>query len=203
MSDRGLSPIAAIKRVGRCVRGLRRLRALDDHELAFLKREFGTSLPVERLRLAGGGQPTGRCAWQPAGGLIQMDDTLFEQTDPRGALRISAYPTLAHEALHVWQRVHGHCTVGVSVDGLWLGITRGRRAYGYDAGIREPWAMLQQFLAGNIEQQGQMFEDYVRSSIADPALRHPKFALIAEYVRAGSCNGSATGPLRPGGSVPQ
>jgi hypothetical protein len=42
---------------------------------------------------------------------------------------------------------------------------------------------LQEFLRGNIEQQGQMFEDYVRSNVTDPKARDARFEQVAQYVR--------------------
>lgn len=168
-----------------CIAGLGAPRPLAAVERAFLVQEFGSSLPVARLRIAGGGQPTGRAAWQPWGGLIQLDDRYFEQADPSAPLAIDAYPSFAHEALHVWQRVHRHCVINVSIDGLWLGAFQGRRAYRYDRTLVEPAAVLATFRAGNIEQQGQMFEDYVRSNICEPQARDPRFALVARYVRSG------------------
>src|SRR5687768_14770013 len=126
------SATAAMRSFGRCVRGCLRPRALTDSERAFVSREFGPSLDPDVLRLAGGGQPTGRPAWQPLGALIQVDDRYFEAGDPRAPLREMAYPMFAHEALHVWQRRHKHCAVNVSIDGLWLGATRGLDAYCYD-----------------------------------------------------------------------
>jgi hypothetical protein len=169
--------------VAASLRGLRRLRPLCDAEREFVRREFADSVRVDALRIAGGGHPTGRCAWQPIGALIQMDDACFERSDPGNALRLAAYPTLAHEVLHVWQRQHRHCVVNVSVDGIWLGITRGGAAYAYDRTAVDPQGMLAQFLAANIEGQGQMYEDYIRSNVADPDSRDPRYALIAAYVK--------------------
>jgi hypothetical protein len=172
------------RRVASSLRGLRGSRVLCAPEREFVRREFGESVAVDRLRLAGGGHPTGRCAWQPIGALIQMDDACFEWSDPRNALRLSAYPTLAHEVLHVWQRRHRHCVVNVSVDGLWLGLTRGAAAYAYDRTLDDAQDMLAQFLAANIEGQGQMYEDYVRSNVSDSNSRDARYALIAAYVKA-------------------
>jgi hypothetical protein len=172
--------------VAASLRGLCRPRPLCDAEREFVRREFGDSVRVDALRIAGGGHPTGRCAWQPIGRLIQMDDACFERSDPQNALRSTAYPTLAHEVLHVWQRQHRHCVVNVSVDGLWLGITRGAAAYVYDRMPVDPQRMFAQFLAANIEGQGQMYEDYVRSNVGDPDLRDARYALIAAYVKAPS-----------------
>jgi hypothetical protein len=126
----------------------------------------------------------GRVAWQPAAALIQLADACFEASDPLCAVRSEAYPIFAHEALHVWQRVHRHCEVHVSLDGLWLGLVRGREAYAYDRSLLDPALVLREFLAGNIERQGQMFEDYVRSNVDAAHARDPKFVAVADYVRA-------------------
>lgn len=160
-----------------------RRRKLFASELDFLARELGQSLDPQTITLAGGGHPFGRHAWQPIGSFIQMHDSCFEGGDPARPLRVDAYPVFAHEALHIWQRKHHHCRVNVSVDGLWLGVTQGRRAYRYDASIEDPEAMLACFLKGNIEQQGQIWQDYVQSDIEDHARRAPKFLLIAHYVK--------------------
>jgi hypothetical protein len=171
-------------RFSHSLRALPHRRTLHQGEVEFLGREFGTSLDLTPMRLAGGGQPLGRGAWQPVGALIQMHDTCFEDNDPQQPLRTTAYPVFAHEALHVWQRRHRHHRVNVSIDGLWLGITQGRRAYAYDASLLDPQALLAHFLACNIEQQGQIFQDYVHSNILDPDDRAPQFAAIARYVQA-------------------
>jgi hypothetical protein len=180
-------PASLIASVQCCLRGLRQARPLHDCEREFLAREFGTSLALHVLRICGGGQPTGRVAWQPFGARIQMHDRCFEQGDPRAPLKLLAYPTFAHEALHVWQRQHRHCALNVSVDGLWLGATRGARAYDYDSTIVDPELMLQHFRSGNIERQGRMFEDYVRSNITTPEARDGRFSEVARYVRSGAC----------------
>jgi hypothetical protein len=165
------------------LRALLRPRALLASELAFLQREFGHSLELSAVRIAGGGHPLGRVAWQPAAALIQLADGCFEASDPLCPVQPEAYPVFAHEALHVWQRVHRQCEVHVSVDGLWLGLVAGRAAYAYDRSLLDPELVLREFLAGNIERQGQMFEDYVRSNVEAAHARDPKFAAVADYVR--------------------
>jgi hypothetical protein len=167
----------------RSVRGLFRQRPLLPPERHFLAQEFGDSLDLDALRLAGGGHPFGRVGWQPGAALIQLDDGCFEAGSPSQPVSVRVYPILAHEALHVWQRVHRHCRVNVSVDGLWLGVLQGRSAYAYDTAIEHPDALLRAFLAGNIERQGQIFEDYVRSNVHDPYARDGRFAHVARYVR--------------------
>jgi hypothetical protein len=72
----------------------------------------------------------------------------------------------------------------VSLDGLILGVARGRAAYAYDTSLTDPAQVLEAFLLGNIEQQGQMFEDYVRSNVTAPEGRDARFEQVAHYVRA-------------------
>lgn len=172
--------------LGRPVQSLRaffKARPLHDVEEAFLAREFGESLALSRLRIAGGGHPFGRLGWQPMAARIQLCDGCFEDSDPTQPVRQERWPVLAHEALHVWQRVHRHHRLGVSVDGLFLGMARGRLAYVYDRELTDPALVLQEFLRGNIEQQGQIFEDYVRSNVTDPEARDARFEQVAQYVR--------------------
>lgn len=175
---------SALARLKCSVAALLRPRPLLDNERAFLEREFGESLDLSRLRVFGGGHPIGRIAWQPGAAWIQMDDQCFEQRDPARAVRIELFPVLAHEALHVWQRVHKHSSAfGVSMEGVWLGVARGAAAYAYDTNVVEPAGLLSLFLRSNIEQQAQIFEDYVRSNVTDPSARSAKFADVARYVR--------------------
>jgi hypothetical protein len=174
---------SALRTFARSLSALSRRRPLHPAETDFLRREFGESLEPELIRLTGGGQPLGRGAWQPLGTLIQMHDDCFEGGDPTQPLREAAYPVFAHEALHVWQRRHHQHRVHVSVDGLWLGITQGRRAYAYDTSLDDADALLAHFLAGNIEQQGQIWQDFVHSNVRDPAARPAKFSGVAGYVR--------------------
>jgi hypothetical protein len=165
------------------LRAFFKARPLHDVEYEFLEREFGQSLALERLRIAGGGHPFGRLGWQPVAARIQLSDHCFEASDPSQPVLRERWPVLAHEALHVWQRVHRHHRLGVSVDGLYLGVARGRAAYIYDRGLTDPALLLQEFLSGNIEQQGQIFEDYVRSNVIDPEARDARFEQVAQYVR--------------------
>lgn len=169
--------------VARSLRAFFRARPLHDVEHAFLEREFGQSLDLSRLRIAGGGHPLGRLGWQPMAARIQLGDPCFEDSDPSQPVRQELWPVLAHEALHVWQRVHRHHRLGVSVDGLFLGVARGRAAYVYNRELTDPALVLQEFLRGNIEQQGQIFEDYVRSNVSAPEARDAKFQQVAQYVR--------------------
>jgi hypothetical protein len=170
-------------RAARSLSALVSPRPLTPLEREFLEAEFDASLDLNPVRVAGGGHPLGRLAWQPTAALIQLSDHCFEQADPTRSVRSGALPVLAHEALHVWQRVHKQCAVNVSVDGLWLGVRHGAAAYRYDRSLQDPERVLQEFLKGNIEQQGQIFEDYVRSHVSDRRRRDTRFAAVARYVR--------------------
>jgi hypothetical protein len=169
--------------LGSSLAALASWRPLLPREREFLADEFGDSLDLSRIRIAGGGHPLGRIAWQPTAALIQLGDVCFEAGDSERALALQHFPILAHEALHVWQRVHKHSRFGVSIDGLLLGALRGRDAYIYDTGLSDPAELLTEFLHGNIEQQGQIFEDYVRSNVSIPRARASKFQHVAHYVR--------------------
>ena len=160
-----------------------KVRPLLDSERSFLEQAFGQSLDLDRVRIAGGGHPLGRLGWQPVAARIQLSDRCFEAEDPSQPVRQVFWPVLAHEVLHFWQRVHRHHRVGVSVDGLYLGVVHGRAAYVYDRSLTDPELVLCEFLLGNIEQQGQIFEDYVRSNVIDPKGRDARFERVAEYVR--------------------
>jgi hypothetical protein len=176
-------PVSALGRPAQSIRAFFRARPLHDVERAFLEAEFGQSLDLERLRIAGGGHPFGRLGWQPVAARIQLSDACFEARDPAQPVLQERWPVLAHEVLHVWQRVHRQHRLGVSVDGLILGVARGRAAYIYDRRLTDPELLLQEFLRGNIEQQGQIFEDYVRSNVTDPKARDARFEQVAQYVR--------------------
>ena len=175
--------VAALGLPVRSLRAFFKARVLHDVERTFLNQEFGASLDLDRLRIAGGGHPFGRLGWQPLAARIQLSDQCFEASDPAQAVRKAVWPVLAHEALHVWQRVHRQHRFGVSVDGLYLGVAHGRAAYVYDRSLTDPELLLREFLLGNIEQQGQIFEDYVRSNVIDPKGRDARFERVAEYVR--------------------
>lgn len=172
-----------LTQLGNSLSALGYWRPLLPREHEFLAHEFGDSLELSRIRIAGGGHPLGRIAWQPAAALIQLGDGCFEAGDPERAIAPRHLPILAHEALHVWQRVHKHSRLGVSVDGLLLGAFQGRDAYIYDTSLSDPAELLTEFLHGNIEQQGQIFEDYVRSNVSNPRARDVKFQHVAHYVR--------------------
>lgn len=164
--------------------GITASRNISVQESSFLEDFFGSSIDVASIRIAGGGHPGNRPAWQPWDYLIQLDDSFFKDDNPSKSINPTVYNLgkLAHEALHIWQREHK--VPVVSWDGLTLGITQGRAAYAYDTTEEDPNRVLQMFLAGNIEQQGKIFEDYVRERLSnnryDPL--KSRFEHVARYV---------------------
>jgi hypothetical protein len=92
--------------------------------------------------------------------------------------------TLGHETLHQLQRING---ISVTARALVLQLEYSLHIsdpYQYPASS-DPAAMLQTFLGGNVEQQGQMFQDYVEAAVngVDPSA----FQQIAAQVK-GKCN---------------
>jgi hypothetical protein len=135
-------------------------RPLSPEERGFLARHFGASLALDGVRIA---RSLGRRAWSPYGQRISLTPSCFAGGDARAQIALDdprAASILAHEALHVWQRQHGvHVTLHGAV--LQAGyVLRIRDPYRYDAS-EDPQHMLAQFVGGNIEQQGKIFEDYV------------------------------------------
>lgn len=157
-------------------------RPLTHDEHAFLFEHFGESIPLDRVRLAGGGHPgfaaheasLGR-AWQPLGSAIQLPDGYYEEGDPRAPVRADVRAILAHEALHVWQRCRGRA---VSLRGIAEPLLH-RDPYDWRAlDSEDPSTLLAHFQRARIEQQARMFEEHVRS----PATL-PKWVEVARYVR--------------------
>lgn len=166
-------------------------RPLFSTEFAFLQPLFGEGLPYQRVRLARSLHPR-RC-WSPFGARISLTTSCFEGNDPKRAValdRPSVAATFAHEALHVWQRTQGRW---VTWEGARLQVPYtlfARSPYGYPPST-DPAQLLQTFLAGNIEQQGQLFEDYVL------ALRRghdtSPFREVAAHVHGARCEASPVG----------
>jgi hypothetical protein len=161
-----------------CFFSTQRPLAPDEH--AFLAEHFADSIPLDRVRLAGGGHPGfaahdhshGR-AWQPLGSTIQLPDAYYEEADPRAPVRADRMGVLAHEALHVWQRCRGRA---VSLRGIAEPLLH-RDPYDWRAlDSEDPARLLANFQRARVEQQARMFEAYV----LQPS---PKWAEIARWVR--------------------
>lgn len=153
-------------------------RPLSKREAAFLEGYFGSSLDTSVIDL---GYSLGERSWSPYGNRISLEKDLWKH----GQVNLSdpyAASVFAHEALHVWQRQNGRwvTTEGGFLQGLYsAGIFD---PYSYTRSIRADDIMLKQFLNGNVEQQGQMFQDYVYGIETGANVR--KYNRIADFVRA-------------------
>lgn len=163
------------------------MRRVSEGERSFLTHYFGDTLAIERIAL---GTSLGRRSWCPYGARISLTRDLFCERDPRADVRLDdprAAAVFAHEALHVWQRQHGR---RVTWEGAFLQAGYGLRLfdpYAYDERIADPSALLVQFLFGNIEQQGRIFEHYVFADRTGRSTR--RFEKVACWVRAGTLPG--------------
>ena len=149
-------------------------RGLLPLEHEFVLRHFGHSLqslqPRIRLYLRRLGDT--RRALSMNGGRIYLPRSFFEAGQPERVLKLD-HPAVAgvfaHELLHQWQRLQG---VAVTRKALLLhakAICLRSDPYTYcvsDDGV----AMLEIFRAASVEQQGQMWEDYVRAVVAGGSL---------------------------------
>ena len=113
------------------------------------------------------------------GGRIFMPRAFFVHGDPAQSLRLS-HPyvagVFAHELLHQWQRLQGQ---KVTRQAAWLqfkAMCTRRDPYAYD-GCDDAARMLERFLSAQVEQQGQMWQDYVMGCIAGQA--DPAFEQVA------------------------
>ncbi len=152
-------------------------RPLSAAESEFLRRYFGSSLDLRLIRL---GRSMGRRSWSPLGNQISLAAAHF-RGDELNLSNARTASVLAHEALHVWQRQHGRW---VTFSGAWLQSGYALRLfdpYRY-ASCEHPKTLLELFTCGNIEQQGQIFEDFVLADQRgqDVAL----FSEVAQYVKS-------------------
>jgi hypothetical protein len=135
-------------------------RPLSETETRFLAEYFGEALSFDGIRL---GTSVGRRCWSPYGNRISLTRDCFEAGDSRAAVRLAdprVAATFAHEAVHVWQRQHN---VWVTLRGAALQtgyVLRLSDPYRY-APSEDPDAIFAQFVTGNIERQGRIFQDYV------------------------------------------
>lgn len=135
-------------------------RPLSERERQFLQTCFGDSLHDAPIRVVAS---IGHRSWSPFGHRISLVRKHFVGGSAHEELRLDEPSTaacLAHEALHVWQRQHGRRVTWEAIP-LQVGYSLGRiDPYSYDRTC-DPQRMLEQFIQGNVEQQGKIFEDYV------------------------------------------
>lgn len=135
-------------------------RPLAPAEAAFLRHYFGGSLDTSKIDIDGG---LGTRPYSLFGNTIRMpygafiDSICLNDLDLSNA-RIAAL--FAHEAMHVMQRQHGKWVTFSAAVPQARYTFGGANPYGYE---RSPNSrtMLETFLNGTVEQQGQIFQDYV------------------------------------------
>lgn len=141
-----------------------------DVERQFVIRFFGASLNpmLSDLRLYVRRIGDTRRALSMNGGRISMPRVCFVEGLPRQPLQLQ-HPLIAglfaHELLHQWQRLQG---VAVTRQAAWLQLKAmclRTDPYAY-ANCADPAAMREQFLAAQVEQQGQIWQDYVSACVA-------------------------------------
>lgn len=160
-------------------------RLLLPAELAFVRQFFGSSLNalLPRIRLYQRRVGDTHRALSMNGGRLYLPRAFFEKSNPQMPLRLS-HPVVAgivgHELLHQWQRLQGQA---VTRQALWLqmrSLCLCQNPYAYERcdGGQE---MLETFLTASVEQQGQIWEDHVRTCVAGQPL--PCLEKIAAWVR--------------------
>lgn len=123
----------------------------------------------------------GRCPSTVA--VFHCHALFFKQHDPRQPLRLE-HPQVAaifaHELLHQWQRLHGRAVTREALGLQLQAICLRRNPYHYPRAVTAE-AMLACFLRSSVEQQGQMWEDYVQAAVQGEYL--PCMELVASHVR--------------------
>ena len=150
-------------------------------EKKFLQRYFGDSLNITQISVA---TTRGRRAYSVYGNYVCLPAWCFlcgDSTTEVDLANAYAAATLAHEAVHVWQRQQG---IWVTVKGAWLqvGYGLGIDPYAYDYSEYDPGRLLEYFRSGNIEVQGQIVQDFV---VAERTGRNSKkFDAVREYLHS-------------------
>lgn len=160
-------------------------RALLAQEQAFVLEHFGSALqrlqPKLRLYVCRIGDR--QRALSLNGGRIFLPRSFFEHSDPRRPLRLS-HPVvagiIAHELLHQWQRLQGRAVTREALGLQLQAICLCRNPYHYSK-VASAEAMLACILRSTVEQQGQMWEDYVHAVVRGECL--PCMELVASHVR--------------------
>jgi len=161
------------------------LRPLTENEKTFLRSHFGSCLDsvLEKFDVNVRTFGDTRRAVSLDNGFISFPSSYFQDQDPSKELNLASprvASVMGHESLHQLQRLNG---INVTGQAALLQLTASlgiSDPYSYPSSS-DPQTMLGTFRTGNIEQQGQMFEDYlfIRLSRGDPA----RYQAIAEYVK--------------------
>lgn len=155
-------------------------RPLSEEECAFLKVWFGESLALEPIRVVAS---IGHRSWSPFGHRISLIRRHFDDGSARNSVALNnpaSAACFAHEALHVWQRQRGRRVTWEGIPLQAAYVVGAKNPYRYQRS-RNPEEMLAEFVTGNVEQQGQIFEDYVFARLHGREAK--EFAAVANLVR--------------------
>ena len=115
-----------------------------------------------------------------------MPTSYFVGNNLNNVLRVDSSAVVskfAHESMHVWQRQQDKKNVFMRalLPQILYTITGGLYdPYNYDKSINDPDKVLKMFLGANVEQQGQIMEDYVRA--AENKQDTSKYSRLSEYI---------------------
>jgi len=122
--------------------------------------------------------------WSPYGNVIGLQPIRFVNNDPHLPVDVvitANYAALVHESFHVWQRQHGE-RVSRQAAPLQLRLKLYKiDPYLYNQNISNAKKMLKYFLQCNVEQQAQIFEDYVKQHRNSKNVA--KFVDIQSYIK--------------------
>ena len=158
------------------------LRPLWDVEKAFLRRYYGSSLDLSRVDVD---TSIGPRPWSPYGNNIRFPKEMFFNGDSRQMLRLDdkgVETALAHEAFHVWQRQHGHMVTSLAAIQqvlLSLGVLD---PYSYD-NRGDDVDIYSRFVLGGVEEQAQIFEDYVAADLSGDVAGAARYNRVAWHVK--------------------
>jgi len=139
------------------------VRQLTDEEIDFARKYFGGNLDNSHQHLRVG-RIFGLRAISPGFNRMWFPLSSFKGEDQANSLKIDEpyhAGEFAHELLHVLQAQQGH---NVLLHGAFLQArhaTGRRNVYSYDKHVHDPADFLSLYQRANMEQQGQMVQDYV------------------------------------------
>lgn len=122
--------------------------------------------------------------WSPYRNVIGLQPKRFKNKDPHLLVNFVSsdhYAAFVHESFHVWQRQHGeHVSRQAAPLQLKLKLYD-IDPYLYAEKINDPKKFLKYFLRCNVEQQAQIFEDYVKKHRESENV--VKFIDIQRYIK--------------------
>ena len=162
-------------------------RTLLPEEVAFIRQYFGAQTGtklIARVRLGVRRLGDTRRALCIDGGLVSLPRQCFLQSSGSHPLRLmqpQVAGVFAHELLHELQRMHGIAVTREAVLLQYKWLVKRCDPYFYSC-IGNSRALLRQFLSANVEQQAQMWQDFVQSHVAGHPL--PSHALLPLAVQS-------------------